>query len=72
MIVFVDGLSGLGKSTLVNTLKQRNAGWISFKGAGATNIGMGKEWQEYNPAILLSAQLQTQRNRITHHQQPGL
>ena len=48
MIVFVDGLSGLGKSTLVNTLKQRNAGWISFKGAGATNIGMGKEWQEYN------------------------
>ena len=48
MIVYIDGLSGLGKSTLVNTLKQRNPEWLSFKGAGAVNIGMGKAWQDYN------------------------
>ena len=48
MIVYIDGLSGLGKSTLVNTLKERNPEWLSFKGAGAVNIGMGKVWQDYN------------------------
>ena len=48
MIVYIDGLSGLGKSTLVNTLKGRNPEWLSFKGAGAVNIGMGKDWQDYN------------------------
>lgn len=48
MIVYIDGLSGLGKSTLVNTLKERKPEWISFKGAGAINIGMMKDWQDYN------------------------
>jgi len=48
MIVYIDGLSGLGKSTLVNTLKERKPEWISFKGAGAINVGMMKDWQDYN------------------------
>ena len=48
MIVYIDGLSGLGKSTLVNTLKENNPEWLNFKGAGAVNIGLGKVWQNYN------------------------
>tara|TARA_B100000519_G_C14245054_1_gene439405 strand:+ start:1936 stop:2469 length:534 start_codon:yes stop_codon:yes gene_type:complete len=48
MIVYVDGLSGTGKTTLVDTLCTRNPQWIRFKGAGAVNIGMGKDWQDYN------------------------
>jgi len=48
MIVYVDGLSGTGKTTLVDTLCTRNPQWIRFKGAGAVNVGMGKDWQDYN------------------------
>ena len=48
MIVYIDGLSGTGKTTLVDTLCTRNPHWIRFKGAGSVNIGMGKDWQDYN------------------------
>lgn len=48
MIVYVDGLSGTGKTTLVDTLCTRNPQWIRFKGAGSVNVGMGKDWQDYN------------------------
>ena len=49
MILFIEGLSTSGKTTLVNKyLEQYNNGAVRFKGSGAVNIGMQSRWQEYN------------------------
>jgi len=48
MIVFVEGLSKAGKSTLIKLLLQANHSYISFKGVGQVNFGMGQRWIDYN------------------------
>lgn len=48
MIVFVEGLSKSGKTTLCNKLLKKNSDYIYFKGAGQINIGYGEDWLKYN------------------------
>ncbi len=48
MIVFLDGLSGIGKTYLTDKLIERNPDWIRFKGAGQIVVGMQQRWQDYN------------------------
>ena len=48
MIVFIDGLSGLGKTTLINNLLKDNPEWLVFKGLGAVNVAFKEEGQRYN------------------------
>jgi hypothetical protein len=48
MICFLEGLSGTGKTYLIDRLLEKNPDWIRFKGAGAINIGMQGRWQDYN------------------------
>lgn len=47
MILFIEGLSRSGKTTLIDKYLGKYEG-IRFKGAGAVNIGMMQRWQEYN------------------------
>lgn len=48
MIVFIDGLSGLGKTTLINNLLADNPDWLVFKGLGAVNVAFKEQGQQYN------------------------
>ena len=48
MIVFIDGLSGLGKTTLINNLLKDNPDWTVFKGLGAVNVAFKEQGQQYN------------------------
>jgi hypothetical protein len=49
MILLIEGLSQVGKTTLVNKyIQQYNNSAIRFKGSGAVNVGMQGRWQEYN------------------------
>lgn len=48
MIVFIDGLSGLGKTTLINNLLAANPDWTVFKGLGAVNVAFKEQGQQYN------------------------
>jgi thymidylate kinase len=48
MIFFIEGLSQVGKTTLINKYMQQYNGAVRFKGSGAVNIGMQNRWQEYN------------------------
>jgi hypothetical protein len=49
MIIFLEGLSQTGKTTLTNKyLEKYPNGAVRFKGSGAVNIGMQSRWQEYN------------------------
>jgi len=48
MIVFLEGLSTVGKTYLIDKLLEQKPEWIRFKGAGAINIGMQSRWQDYN------------------------
>ena len=48
MIVFIDGLSGLGKTTLISKLLADNPSWLLFKGLGAVNVAFKEAGQQYN------------------------
>jgi len=48
MILFIEGLSTSGKTTLVNKYLDKYNGAVRFKGSGAVNIGMQSRWQDYN------------------------
>jgi hypothetical protein len=48
MIVFIDGLSGLGKTTLIKNLLNDNPDWTVFKGLGAVNVAFKEQGQQYN------------------------
>lgn len=48
MIIFVEGLSKSGKTTLCKMLKKELSDVIYFKGAGQVNVGYGKDWMHYN------------------------
>lgn len=48
MIVFIDGLSGLGKTTLISKLLADNPDWLLFKGLGAVNVAFKEAGQQYN------------------------
>ena len=48
MILFLEGLSTTGKTTLLNKYMEQYPGAVRFKGSGAVNIGMQSRWQEYN------------------------
>ena len=48
MIIFLEGLSAVGKTYLTNKLVERNPDFIRFKGSGAVNTGMQQRWQDYN------------------------
>jgi GTPase SAR1 family protein len=49
MILLIEGLSQVGKTTLINKyIQQYNNSAVRFKGSGAVNVGMQSRWQEYN------------------------
>ena len=48
MIVFVEGLSKIGKTTFIDLFMKRYPETIRFKGSGQVHIGMDDRWEEYN------------------------
>jgi len=51
MIFFIEGKSGIGKSTLSSKILNESFNGLSplyFKGAGQINIGTGELWEDYN------------------------